>query len=44
MVSENLELYNRTGFERKLVWLLTEQINGTMTEQNQNGTTPFFDF
>ena len=33
-----------TGFGGQLVSLLTQQLNGTMTETNQNGTTLIFDF
>lgn len=33
-----------TGFGGQLISLLTQQLNGTMTEQNQNGTTLIFDF
>ena len=33
-----------TGFGGQLVSLLTQQLNGTMTEENQNGTTLIFDF
>jgi two-component sensor histidine kinase len=33
-----------TGFGKQLVSLLTQQLNGTMTEKNQNGTTLIFDF
>ena len=33
-----------TGFGGQLVSLLTQQLNGTMTEENQNGTTLVFDF
>lgn len=33
-----------TGFGGQLVSLLTEQLNGTMTEENQNGTKLIFDF
>ncbi|WP_210726609.1 histidine kinase dimerization/phosphoacceptor domain -containing protein [Flavobacterium sangjuense] len=33
-----------TGFGGQLVSLLTQQLNGTMTEENQNGTKLIFDF
>ena len=33
-----------TGFGGQLISLLTQQLNGTMTEENQNGTTLIFDF
>ena len=33
-----------TGFGCQLVSLLTQQLNGIMTEKNQNGTTLIFDF
>ena len=33
-----------TGFGGQLVSLLTQQLNGTMTEENQNGTSLVFDF
>lgn len=33
-----------TGFGGQLVSLLTNQLNGTMREDNQNGTTIIFDF
>lgn len=33
-----------TGFGGQLVSLLTQQLNGTMTEKNKNGTTLIFDF
>ena len=33
-----------TGFGEQLVSLLTNQLNGTMREENQNGTTIIFDF
>jgi two-component sensor histidine kinase len=33
-----------TGFGGQLVSLLTQQLNGIMTEKNQNGTTLIFDF
>ncbi|WP_310379798.1 sensor histidine kinase [Flavobacterium sp.] len=33
-----------TGFGGQLVSLLTQQLNGTMTEESQNGTTIIFDF
>ena len=33
-----------TGFGGQLVSLLTSQLNGTMREENQNGTTIIFDF
>jgi two-component sensor histidine kinase len=33
-----------TGFGGQLISLLTQQLNGTMTEENQNGTTVIFDF
>lgn len=33
-----------TGFGGQLISLLTNQLNGTMTEENQNGTTLIFDF
>ncbi len=33
-----------TGFGGQLVTLLTQQLNGTMTEESQNGTTLIFDF
>ena len=33
-----------TGFGGQLVSLLTKQLNGTMTEESQNGTTLIFDF
>ncbi len=33
-----------TGFGGQLISLLTNQLNGTMTEKNQNGTTLIFDF
>ena len=33
-----------TGFGGQLVSLLTQQLNGTMTEENQNGTVLVFDF
>lgn len=33
-----------TGFGGQLVSLLTNQLNGTMREENQNGTTIIFDF
>lgn len=33
-----------TGFGGQLISLLTNQLNGTMTEENQNGTTVIFDF
>ena len=33
-----------TGFGGQLVSLLTNQLNGTMREENQNGTVLFFDF
>lgn len=33
-----------TGFGGQLVSLLTQQLNGTMTEESQNGTTLIFDF
>jgi two-component sensor histidine kinase len=33
-----------TGFGGQLISLLTNQLNGTMTEENENGTTVIFDF
>jgi two-component sensor histidine kinase len=33
-----------TGFGGQLISLLTQQLNGTMIEENQNGTTVIFDF
>jgi two-component sensor histidine kinase len=33
-----------TGFGTQLVSLLTQQLNGTMTEESENGTTVIFDF
>lgn len=33
-----------TGFGTQLVSLLTQQLNGTMKEESQNGTTHIFDF
>lgn len=33
-----------TGFGGQLISLLTHQLNGTMTEENQKGTTFIFDF
>ncbi len=33
-----------TGFGSQLISLLTRQLNGTMKEENQNGTTYYFDF
>lgn len=33
-----------TGFGGQLISLLTNQLNGTMTEENQNGTRVTFDF
>ncbi len=33
-----------TGFGGQLVSLLTQQLNGTMTEKSKNGTTLIFDF
>lgn len=33
-----------TGFGGQLISLLTSQLNGTMTEDNENGTTVIFDF
>jgi two-component sensor histidine kinase len=33
-----------TGFGSQLIALLTRQLNGTMQEANQNGTTFIFDF
>lgn len=33
-----------TGFGGQLISLLTNQLNGTMREENQNGTTIIFDF
>lgn len=33
-----------TGFGTQLVSLLTQQLNGTMTEESENGTTHIFDF
>ncbi|MCF6130060.1 hypothetical protein L1S35_10265 [Flavobacterium sp. AS60] len=33
-----------TGFGGQLISLLTQQLNGTMTEENQNGTKLIFDF
>ena len=33
-----------TGFGGQLISLLTNQLNGTMTEENQNGTTVIFNF
>lgn len=33
-----------TGFGEQLISLLTHQLNGTMTEENQSGTTVIFDF
>ena len=33
-----------TGFGSQLISLLTQQLNGTITEENQNGTKLIFDF
>lgn len=33
-----------TGFGGQLISLLTQQLNGTIIEENQNGTTVIFDF
>ena len=33
-----------TGFGGQLISLLTNQLNGTMTEENHDGTTVIFDF
>jgi len=37
-------IVNGTGFGGQLISLLTQQLNGTMKEQTQNGTTILFDF
>lgn len=38
------EIIQGTGFGGQLISLLTQQLNGTMTEENNNGTTVIFDF
>jgi len=38
------DIIRGTGFGAQLVSLLTEQLNGIMSEKNQNGTTLIFDF
>jgi len=38
------QIIQGTGFGSQLISLLTRQLNGTMKEENQNGTTFIFDF
>ncbi len=38
------DIIRGTGFGGQLISLLTEQLNGIMSEKNQNGTTLIFDF
>lgn len=38
------DITHGTGFGGQLVSLLTQQLNGTMTEENKNGTSLIFDF
>lgn len=33
-----------TGFGSQLIQLMTQQLNGSMTENSENGTTVIFDF